>query len=284
MTQTIHVLGDTGGHTSPLLHALNMMGVDIETRHIPSDIKIIHLGDLIHKGPGSNTIVKFVNEMIQNNPGQWIQILGNHEFQHIEGAPYFWRCDCSMETINIINEWWENQDATTTYAIQTPKHIQLDIAGKINQPNTSILFSHAGLTRGWWNRVGQPADAIQTSQQLNLVDVEYITSAGSMLGVNNPNPGPVWAVGNTEVFQSWVNQPEPMPFTQIHGHTSSYRWVKGEWWNKTKHFQPFRENTKLNPETRAVITNLSQNLLIGLDPGFSIKADIPVQPSLRIQT
>lgn len=279
----IHVFGDTGGHSLPLWRALNNIGVDIELGIIPENIQIIHLGDLIHKGPNTDSIIKVVDKLIHNNPGRWIQILGNHEFQHIEGAPYFWTCDCSDDTINTINEWWEQGLATPTYAINTPQHIALDVSNKLAQPQTSILFSHAGLTQPWWNALQQPQNALEASTQLNQLDVPLITAPGLMLGVPNAHPGPVWAVGNTEVFNSWAATQHIMPFTQIHGHTTSYVWKAGRWWDQSRNFKPFRDATKLNPTNRSVITQLNQNLLIGIDPGFSKTADIDTQPHLHIK-
>lgn len=282
MLMKTFVFGDTGGHAPQLQRALIDLGVDLELAFIPDNVRIIHLGDIIHKGEHSDSLVGMIDRLIRNNPGQWVQLLGNHEFQHIEGAPYFWNCNCTVRTVNILNEWWEEGLATATYALPTPEHLTLDISGKVPQPNTSILFSHAGLSWQWWNAIAQPNNAEDVSLALNSLPVEFITAPGEMLGVRGGNPGPVWAVGNTEVFNSWYVQETVMPFTQIHGHTSSYKWIQNEWWRKDPAFRTFRDATKLNPETRAVITSMADNLLIGIDPGYSKNASTLKQPYLTI--
>lgn len=278
MAKKIFVFGDTGGHSLPLWRALTKLGVDLETGYIPEEIQIIHLGDLIHKGPNTESIVNVVDKLIKNNPGRWIQILGNHEFQHIEGSPYFWRCNCSETTVNIINEWFETGNASASYAL-TQSHNVLNIPALNIESSSPVLFTHAGLTYDWWKASGSP-DISQLESILNTLPVDLITTPGLLLGVENSKPGPVWAIGNTEVFESWSQQPNvDMPFAQIHGHTSSYSWGRKQWWLDNPEF---RAKTTINEESRAIITKLNNNLLIGIDPGFSKTADISVQPSLKL--
>jgi hypothetical protein len=75
-----------------------------------------------------------------------------------------------------------------------------------------------------------------------------------------------------------------MPFMQIHGHTSSYKWSQNEWWDKSRSFKAFTEATELNKESRAVITQLNDNLLIGIDPGYTKYASGKVQPYMSLLT
>ena len=280
------IFGDTGGHAKQLFKSLKEIGVDIESGTIPEDVRIIHLGDLIHKGPNSSQLLKTVNKLVRRNPTRWVQLLGNHEFQHLEGSPYFWKCDCTHEDVDIIAEWLEMGLAVASFALPTFKTIKLEVSAKpkIELPDTGMLFTHAGLTWDWWNGLGQPANPVEVSMHLNTFPVDLITTPGELLGVQGGRPGPVWAVGNTEVFNSWQNNNEPMPFIQVHGHTSSYKWSRSEWWRKDAGFKDFREATKLNPESRAVITRMSDNLLIGVDPGYSKLADTDKQPYLYFES
>ena len=281
-----YVFGDTGGHAVQLFDALKNIGVDIDKGYVPEDVRIIHLGDLIHKGPDSKLLLKTINKLVRRNPTRWIQLLGNHEFQHIEGSPVFWRCECDIEDVDIICTWFEMGLAASSFAVPAFKQIKLEVSAKpkIEIPEQGILFTHAGLTWDWWNGLGQPESPVETSIHLNSFPVDLITVPGELLGYQGGRPGPVWAVGNTEVFNSWHNNNDVMPFMQIHGHTSSYRWSKGEWWRKDKGFQTFRESTKLNPESRAVITQMSNSLLIGVDPGYSKHADTNTQPYLFFES
>lgn len=281
-----YVFGDTGGHAAQLFNALKGIGVDIDKGVIPEGVRIIHLGDLIHKGPDSSEILAVVDRLVRRNPTRWVQLLGNHEFQHIEGSPVFWKCDCTLKEVDIICTWFEMGLAAASFAVPTVASMKLEVSAKpkITIPDMGVLFTHAGLTWEWWNSLGQPVNPVEASMHLNSLPVDLITVPGQMLGVHNSRPGPVWAAGNSEVFNSWDVKPETMPFMQMHGHTSSYMWGKGAWRRKDAGFKRFREATKLNPETRAVVTQLSGSLLVGVDPGYSKLADTKTQPYLLFET
>lgn len=281
-----YVFGDTGGHASQLFASLKNIGVDVTSGYIPDDVRIIHLGDLIHKGPDSKLILETVNKLVRRNPTRWVQILGNHEFQHIEGAPVFWRCDCDINDVDIICTWYEMGLAVPTFAVNSFTKISLEVSAKpkLVVPESGIFFSHAGLSWDWWDALGKPVNPVEASMSLNSMPVDLVTVPGQMLGYHGGKPGPVWAVGNSEIFESWTNNNDVMPFIQIHGHTSSYKWSKSEWWRKDKGFKSFRESTKLNPESRAVITKMSESLLIGVDPGYSKFADTQTQPYLFFES
>lgn len=281
-----YIFGDTGGHMKQLFASLREIGVDPREGTIPEGVRIIHLGDLIHKGPHSSLLLETVDTLMRNNPGQWVQLLGNHEFQHIAGSPYFWRCDCSEEDVSILNAWFNEGLAGATFAISKIKNVKLEVSDKpkFEIPDTGVLFSHASLSWHWWAAFKKLSDPVALSNRLNLLDVSVITTPGEMLGVSGTQPGPVWAIGNSEVFDSWNNKDDIMPFMQIHGHTTSYQWGAGRWWRKDKWFQPFVKATKLNPDARAVITSLAGNLLVGIDPGYGTKADGTNQPYLMIES
>lgn len=290
MTVRNFAFGDTGGHSEPLFAALKKIGIDLKKFTIPEGVRIIHCGDLIHKGPDSTLLLKTVDKLIKNNPNQWIQILGNHEFQHLEGSPYFWRCKCSLEDVGIIEDWFESGLAVTAFGINKFSNLELEVSDKpkIFIPDKGILFTHGGLTNFWWHILDKPSNAFQAAQRINQLPVDVVTSPGLLMGVQNFRVGPVWAIGNEEVFKSWLHQqaspPDELPFILIHGHTTSYNFVRNEWWDKSKSFMEFRNLTKLNPQSRAVITRLASSLMIGIDPGFNMHADLKIQPSLAFLT
>lgn len=292
-----YIFGDTGGHAKQLFASLEKIGVNLKDYSIPDGVRIIHCGDLIHKGPSSRLLLDTANRLIRKNKGQWIQLLGNHEFQHIEGSPYFWRCDCNMQDVATINDLFDEGLATASFGINELVDVKLEVSArpKMVIPNKGVLFTHAGLTNTWLNFVkslngasGNLAEVNLTSTEvssiLNGLDVDVITAAGQMLGYINPNVGPVWAIGNDEVFNDWEASGEVMPFMQVHGHTTSYSWSYGSWYRKDAAFKKFKGVTKLNPQTRAVITELAGNILVGIDPGFSAKADLQAQPYLTINS
>lgn len=281
------VFGDTGGHGKQLFGALKQLGVDLKNCIIPEDLTVIHLGDLIHKGPSSKVLLEVVDRLIINNPGRWKQILGNHEFNHIPGAPAFWRCDCDLQDIALLRKWYSEGLARPTFGLDNivPPKLEVSEKPKMVAANNSWFFSHGGLTFYWWEAMGEPTSAVETSKLLNELSIQEITLPGAMLGMPQFKAGPVWAIGNDEVWHSWKGNAEVPPFSQMHGHTTSYRWDQAAWWDKSKQFMPFRNASKVNPETRAVITNLGDNnLMVGIDPGYNKTASTVTQPYITLET
>lgn len=281
-----YVFGDTGGHMKQLFASLQEIGANPRTGYIPEDVRIIHLGDLIHKGPHSSLLLKTVDKFIRKNPGRWVQILGNHEFQHIEGAPSFWRCTCSLDDIDIINDWYDEGLATPTFGLNGITHAQFEVSAKpkLAQSHGGFLFSHGGLSWDWWSTFNKISDPVQLSEVLNALEVWVVTVPGEMLGIVGRKPGPVWAIGSSEVFDTWVEHNDSMPFSQAHGHTTSYNWRSNRWWRADPAFRTFRNSSKLNPNSRAVITEVQGNLILGIDPGYSKDADTEKQPYLTIDS
>lgn len=281
------VFGDTGGHAKQLFASLKQLGVDLDNFVIPENLTIIHLGDLIHKGPSSKLLLNVIDKLIINNPGRWKQILGNHEFNHIPGAPIFWRCDCDNEDVAILRKWSDERLARATFGLDNviPPNLEVSAKPSFVAANSSWLFSHGGLTFYWWEAIGSPLSAVETSKLLNELSVQEITLPGAMLGMPQFKAGPVWAIGNDEVWNSWKFNQKVPPFSQVHGHTTSYMWEQKAWWDKRKTFMPFRNASKVNPETRAVITNLGDNnLMVGIDPGYNVKATTAQQPYITLET
>lgn len=291
------VFGDTGGHASQLFASLEALGVDLDTYTIPENLRIIHLGDIIHKGPASSVLIEIINLLMTNNKGRWIQILGNHESQHLrpdapdtDRAPYFWSCDCKERDKKKLNYWWKTGMASFAWGLDSfdASSLKLEVSQKpkIVIPDKGILFTHGGLTNVFWTAVTDKQKIPSAvAKKLNASALDLVSQPGQLLGVFNRFVGPVWAIGNTEVFPDWymatLNKQEEMPFIQMHGHTQSFNFVRQKWFPVSK---AFRDQTKLNPITRAVVTEVSNSLLIGLDPGFSTKADIQDQPFIVFES
>lgn len=284
MVHTVHVFGDTGGHFAPFIQGLKAIGVDVENSIIPENITIIHLGDLIHKGAYSNELVIYVNQLIENNPGRWIQLFGNHEFQHIKGAPYFWRCDCDTNTKALLRKWYREGKAKPShflnqpFTFNVPKSLHFD---ETDFESKGILFSHAGLTANFFSEIGSPVDAESASNAINNLPVDVVTQPGIMLtGQQWMMPGPAWALSTAEVFNSWILNKRTPPFHQVHGHSPAFNWQRNEWWAGTSKL--FRKDSKLAPETRHIYTKVNGSLQICCDPGYEMNYDLEIQPNLTI--
>ena len=284
------VFGDTGGHAIPFFAALQNLGIDPDELIIPEGIQIVHLGDLIHKGPDSNIIIMVVNQIMIRNPDRWHQILGNHEYNYIQGAPKFWRGELNTEAWKILQSWFHKKKAQPAFYLPStasfliPKSLRFDsslLTGK------GILFTHAGVTRKFWKSIESPATAKLASEVINSLPVTQVAKPGIMLDSRGANPGPVWALSTDEVFNSWNFEEDnelgniDMPFVQVHGHTAGYYWRTRNWYNASKQF---REATKLSPENRVSYTKVANSLQIGCDPAFSNTADLKVQPYFEITT
>jgi Calcineurin-like phosphoesterase len=282
-----YIFGDTGGHGTALAASLVELGLDPMALKLPDDVRIIHLGDLIHKGPNSNVILELVDNIMAVNPDNWVQLLGNHEFQHIKGSPYFWRCNCSVSSVGIINKWWENKQATAAYALPAIINAELEVSKKkdIIIPDLGILFTHSGITHPFWEEMGKLGSAVEVAEAINSSPIKIVSRPGIMLHnphANNQNPGPAWALGSQEVFLSWVKAQVDMPFIQVHGHTAAFSWMHRNWYGGTPKL--FKDATKLNMKARVSTTRLNNSLLVGLDPGFSEKIDLSAQPYLFIES
>ena len=285
----IAVFGDTGGHAKVFFNSLKELGIDPYTATMPSNLKVIHLGDLIHKGFSSDLLVETVDKLIRNNPGQWIQILGNHELQHLNGVS-FWKCNCSPETITKLRLLFEEDLVHIAYGLDNivPPNLEVSASPKFKVGNTSWLFTHAGVSHNWWSHVGKPKTAAETARRLNNVEFRAINTPGIILGHYGLTPGPIWAVASEEVFPTWVNAAshDPAPFSQMHGHTNAYDFSRNVWYaGANRALKEYRKATKLNPETKASITDIgNQSLLVSIDPCYGKSAYGDKQPYILMET
>lgn len=281
------VFGDTGGHSKQLLAGLVEAGMDASSLRLPEDVTIIHLGDLIHKGPDSAGVMELVDKVANVNPGQWIQILGNHEFQYIQGAPIFWQPGVSVHEIAMLGRWIQSGFARVAFALPDIESVTPFPRKKTYGGGKGALFTHAGLTYGFWKGIGKPLTAEETADILNSLPVKRVAHPGVMLGGGPSNipyssakVGPVWALASYEVFDSWQDVQDEMPFLQFHGHTNCYQWSRNEWFANTSRW--FRNETSLVPAARLSVTQLAGSFLCGVDPGFSKTADTKSQPFVTL--
>ena len=130
------------------------------------------------------------------------------------------------------------------------------------------MITHAGLTEGYWRRtLGAPADAGRAAQLLNAMigsRDELLFRGGQLLGGGRPNPGagPLWASAATELLPGWLEA--DLPFSQVHGHTSLFRWGEGR-------FVAIEISSGSGPrstsDARHETTTLVGGRIVGVDPG-----------------
>lgn len=278
-----HVFGDTGGHLRQLKSGLEAIGLNRATYKLPEDITVIHCGDLLHKGPNSAGVIYMVDRIMQQNPGQWIQLLGNHEYQYLNGVP-FWREKIDPDAIQLLTKWKEAGLARNAFCIDKPAQFaSFESMRRFVAPNKPILLTHAGLTKEYWDLfLKQETDLVKLTARLNSFSPKQVGKTGLMIGgVNTPTDpaGPIWAHSAREVWYSWHSEPT-IPFTQIHGHTNAFLFEQQRWWGGTP--KQFIQNSRTHPASRSVVTQMGDSIIVAIDPGYEKTAPPGPQPSLSI--
>ena len=213
----IAVIGDVGGHAWMLRRCLAELGADTTTGGVPDDLVIVQVGNLVHKGPDSTGVITVVDRMMTGSPGQWVQLIGNHEAQEGLGGPDFWHETLSAGIRAHLRRWVDTGGARLAVALDTVEY-------------GPSLVTHAGLTRPKWLALGRlenPAAAATALNEEMAADPDLAFAAGEMLGVKPRLPvGVAWA-SPRELLLSW--DMEPLPFSQVHGHATPRRWTSDTW-------------------------------------------------------
>lgn len=288
------IFGDTGGYASLLLASLLELGYNSHTQTLPEDLVVVHLGDLIHKGPATDDLVRIVDSIMRRNPYNWVQLLGNHEAQHVPGAPTFWRCACSDQTKEILHDWRATRRAQVAFSLAPSARFSeyADVAGK------GLLLTHAGVTSKFWEwYLRDTTSADEAAVAINELPLDKASQPGIMLpntglgyyhrtsgavGTKKRNPllpvGPLWALASKETYSSWFDG--TMPFVQVHGHTAAFDWENDHWYPGTPDI--FKMDAQLDYANRASYTPVGNSLLVGLDPAFEGYASLKAQPYLLL--
>jgi hypothetical protein len=261
----VAIFGDVGGHLHPLRAELVRLGADPVTFELPGDLTVVQVGDLIHRGPDSEGVVALVGRYLREQPGQWVQLVGNHEAQYLREPAFHWPERVDDEAAAALVSWWEAGSMRAAAAISVGAE--------------QILVTHGGLTEGFWrDALGSPASAIDATRALNSfigTHEDVLFSAGQMLGGGDPNysAGPLWASAAGEVIPSWLHSGRPLPFSLVHGHSSVANW-------RRRSFEADRDVGELmsvDVERAHATATLPGGRIIGVDPGHGRKPREPWQ-------
>lgn len=278
------VFGDTGGHFKQLFNGLKNIGMS-DDYFLPKDITIIHCGDLVHKGPDSEYIVQLVNTIKQKNPGQWVQIIGNHEAQYLGGIVFRQVGLLGPESEGIINEWYEEGFLRFTYVI--PQGHTIHTVRASYASSTPILVSHAGVSYPFYDAYLKNKNVKDYNSVLRQMDIPLVHRAGLMMGevYDAQAPiGPVWAHGIHENWVLWEQQ-DTIPFSQIIGHINPYVF------NGTNAFFPgtpeyFTQVADIHPQESVTVAPLREDFsswILYTDPGYDSSSYHHTQPTIFIR-
>lgn len=279
------IFGDTGGHYQQLYNSLREIGMT-EDYTLPQDICVIHLGDLVHKGLYSVQILRMIDNIRWVNPGQWIQIIGNHEGQYL-GGYQFWSKRITQDGVRILNEWYDQGFLKFTHSIDASLDYPLTAKTKKEDYllTSPLVFSHAGISLSFWlNNLSniQPKNFTKHIEKLSLIDVH---KPGIMLGegfdINSP-VGPIWAHGINEVWVMW-RKFNNSTFNQIVGHIAPYTFEKNSYYPGT--LEIFKESATLHEQERIVVSPLTideSKWIFFMDPGYGKVAYTDNQPYIEI--
>lgn len=254
----VAVIGDVGGHLTELEAELTRLGADPGRGVIPPDLVVVQVGDLVHRGPDSEHVVALVDRCLHVSPGHWIQLVGNHEAHYLRRPVFDWPQRIDHHAIDTLRSWW----ATGAMCAATV----------VTHQEEDLLVTHAGLTVRFWRDVlGSPTEARAAAEALNSMartGVDVLFRGGSMLGGGPArlDAGPLWARAATELVPGWLL--EPMPFGQVHGHSSVYDWEREQF----RAEQPIPYCTDLDPEGGHETTHLDGGVIVGVDPGHGPRA------------
>ena len=257
----VAVVGDVGGHLDELRAELRRLGADDRSDRLPPDLTVIQVGDLIHRGPDSDGVIALVDRYLRQQPGQWIQLLGNHEAQYLRQPLFEWPEQVSDESVATLRRWWEVG--------------QMRAAASIVTETEGFLVTHAGLTSDFWRRtLAAPHSPEQAAAALNSLAGtadDVLLRAGTMLQGRRPDrsAGPIWAATGTELIPSWMGV--VLPFSQLHGHTSMVDWTRGQ----VRASAAIARLTRVDREAKHETTRLSGGRIIGVDPGHGSEPQRP---------
>ncbi|MGU3498403.1 metallophosphoesterase [Mycobacterium sp. C31M] len=256
----IAVIGDIGGHAEQLREELTRLGAPPDGP-LPDDLLVIQVGDLVHRGPDSDLVVSMVDRYLRAQPGQWIQLIGNHEVNYLKPPVFRWPEELSRRNIRALNRWWRHGSATVAAAVETA--------------DESFLITHAGVTAQFWASVlGGPPTAAEAAHRINELardGSDTVFRAGMFLhGATIPDAGPLWADTATELLPGWADR--HLPFSQIHGHNSITSWRDHESLYTRTGIEAL---LTVDATAKHEFVHLSGGRLVGVDPDHR---DTPTTP------
>ncbi|MFF5297357.1 metallophosphoesterase [Paractinoplanes globisporus] len=225
----IVLVGDVGGFPGELARVVGGGGHDL----------VIQVGDLVDRGPDSPGVLALVRERLERDRRGWVQLIGNHEWQYLDGE-IFWPEPLGEDDQGLLRAWWLREWVRVAAAVRAAD-------------GEEFLITHAGLGVEAWRQLGEPVTATTAADLLNTRPREVLGSYR----------GPLWASAGSEVYESWLDEGTPMPFSQIHGHDQIVGFEGRTW----RCGERVRQRAIVDWAARHTITRVSGGArFIGIDP------------------
>jgi len=254
-----YVIGDVGGHAGALGRTLVAIGADPATWKLPEGVCAVSVGDLIDRGPDSLGCVAIARACYEANNGNYVQLVGNHEANWLEaGGPYF-NTRSDPGAVEALAAWVKDGGVY--------------LAAAVEGHGSGTLVTHAGMTSALWKALGEPRSASEAARLINDGwDHELhvnVTRPGLMLsgGGSKHGGGVYWAEAARELAMSWRGV--AMPFDQVHGHSSAWRWRDGCW-----EVANYGEKRWIDEKRRHVFTEIGGAKIVGVDPGLWVRDEV----------
>ncbi|MEU8658242.1 metallophosphoesterase [Actinoplanes philippinensis] len=229
MTRVV-VIGDVGGCAGELTRVLEpLIGAP--------DTVVVQVGDLVDRGPDTPGVLRLVSERLHGDAPRWIQLIGNHESPYL-GAEPFWPEPLDDADAALLRRWWLTERLRVAAAIRTAE-------------GEEFLLTHAGLTVAAWRELGEPVTAATAADLLNTRPESLLWSYG----------GPLWAEA-AQVYGSWLDDRETMPFSQAHGHSTVVSYPHRSWLCEER----IRVRSTADWDARRTVTRLTGGCFVAVDP------------------
>jgi hypothetical protein len=244
------VIGDVGGHPAELHVGLATVNATVGGELRP-DTVVVQVGDLVDRGPDSAGVLAIVRRYLDRQPDQWLQLIGNHEGQHLPFGTRFWPGPLAEADSAQLNTWWERRQLNVAAAVRT-------------SAGDEFLLTHAGLTVPAWQDLGEPATAAQAAGRLNQRP-EWLLRRDGMSEVDNRGAGPLWADAGWDLYEPWLRLHTEggfVPFGQIHGHSTIVHFENREFHCPGR----IRERASVDWTNRHTRVRIGGRVFIGVDP------------------
>jgi hypothetical protein len=200
-------------------------------------------------------VVALVDRYLREQPGQWVQLAGNHEAQYLRDPAFEWPESVGEGSVAALRSWWSSG--------------RLQVAAAVRGPGEDFLVTHAGLTEGYWRQaLDSPASAFDAAAAINSfigTHEDVLFWSGQMLGGGSPNlsAGPVWASAAAELVPSWLGAARPLPFSRVHGHSMIVDWRR----RVLNGSRDVAGLLTIDEDAAHEVVTLPGGRIIGVDPG-----------------